>query len=210
MHDGVIRKRRRESSRLAGVGADGLNTDAQNIPLRDKKFRRALMKSRRVRSVAIGVQKRRAQSLAPIGAQQHPRTRWNAAVNAFPAKDVLRREQKIVVSGAFAGGVDHAGGSDKSAGGNGVGGVLRKVLARHPVHRCIEVRAGVLAHRDCVPVPAGALVVVARDLRHRHTWRRRKHVRQRNHLRIGAKRDAEVDDLHAAVGECGDKVAQCE
>ena len=54
-------------------------------------------------------------------------------------------------------------GPTKRRGGNRVAGVVGQILAGDPVNRRVEVRAGVLAHVDRVPVPGRPLVVVARD-----------------------------------------------
>ena len=49
--------------------------------------------------------------------------------------------------------------------------LLRIVLAGHPVHRGIEMRAGVLAAGDIVPVPGRPALVVAGDLLEREaSW----------------------------------------
>ena len=59
--------------------------------------------------------------------------------------------------------VDHDGGGDQ--GGERRLGDVEPVAAGDPVHRGVEVGAGVLAGVDVVPVPGRALLVVARQLR---------------------------------------------
>ena len=89
-------------------------------------------------------------ALAPVGAQQHPGARRNAAVLTLPRQDALGCQQEVGVRRRLARHVDHAGRADEAAGGNRVAGVVGQILAGDPVHRRVEVRAGVLAQRRSV------------------------------------------------------------
>ena len=71
-----------------------------------------------------------------------------------------RRQQKIRIRLDLARDVDHARRSDEAARRDRVAGVVRQILARDPVNRRVEVRAGVLAELERVPVPRRPLVVV--------------------------------------------------
>ena len=59
----------------------------------------------------------------------------------------------------------------------------RQLAAGDPVHRRVEVRAGVLAAGDVVPVPGRAALVVARDLLDPERLRRGERRRQLDHRR---------------------------
>ena len=91
-------------------------------------------------------------------------------------------------------------GPTKRARRNRVAGVVRQVLAGHPVDGRIEVRAGVLAEAERVPVPRRPLVVVLRDDVDRHARRRGEHRRQPDHRRVGAERLRQIDDRQRAGG----------
>ena len=85
VHDAVVRERRIEGPRLAGVGADGLDADAQHVAIVREQPRRARVKAGTVRAVRADVEERgRIGAAAPSGPQQHPRAGGNAAVLRFP------------------------------------------------------------------------------------------------------------------------------
>src|SRR5690349_14369146 len=71
------------------------------------------------------------------------------------------------------------------------------------MHRRVEMRAGVLAEREIVPVPAGAAVVVARDLLHAER-RALVELRRQHDLREARRQGLrQVDHAHAAAGKRG-------
>src|SRR5262249_54890837 len=83
-----------------------------------------------------------------------------------------------------------------------------EVLPRDPVDRRIEMRAGVFAETERVPVPRGPAGVVARDTLDRQTRRRRERRRQADDGRRRPERLREVDDLKPAGEEILDEVGQ--
>ena len=80
----------------------------------------------------------------------------------LPAADVVDLDQEVGVSVGLGGEVEYRCRTDQSARGHrrDVGAVL----AADPVVRCVEVRAGVLAGTEVVPVPSRPAVVVPADL----------------------------------------------
>ena len=195
MHDPVVRERRIEGAGLAGVGADGLDADAEDVAIDGEEPRRARVKAGTVRAVGAHVEERRGIGApAPAGAQQHPRAGRNAAVLRFPLLDAGRRQQEVRILGDLALDVDHARRSGEARHRDGVARVVRQVLARNPVNRRVEVRAGVLAEAQRVPVPRRSLVVVARDDLNRHAWRRREDRRQADDRRRRPERLRQIDD----------------
>src|SRR5258708_21287284 len=82
----------------------------------------------------------------------------------FPVEEEALRQQEVwVLCGLFAA-VDDEGRPDEALRWNAVDGVIRQVLARDPVDRCVEVRAGVLATGEVVPIPGRPALVVVRHL----------------------------------------------
>ena len=75
-------------------------------------------------------------------------------MHRFPALDEFDRQQKIWIGGGFFRAVEHARRSHEIDNRYGVGRVVGQVLARDPVDRRVEMRAGVLAAREIVPIPA--------------------------------------------------------
>ena len=87
------------------------------------------------------------------------------------------------------------------------------VARRDPVVRRVEVRAGVLAGGDVVPVPGRSAVVVAADLPQREAVGVPERLRQLQDRSRGRQRRGEVDDLDGSgpdgvheVGEQGQRV----
>src|SRR6267143_1954961 len=80
----------------------------------------------------------------------------------FPFLDPFSRQKKIRIFGGFAAAIEHAGWSDEALGRNAVGRIVGQILARDPVDRRVEMRAGVLAAGKIVPVPCRPALVVAR------------------------------------------------
>ena len=81
----------------------------------------------------------------------------DAPVFRLPRLETIDRQQEIRIAHHVVTDVDDARRSDKLPRGNGVARVVRQVLARDPVDRRVEVRAGVLAETQRVPVPRGPL-----------------------------------------------------
>jgi hypothetical protein len=81
----------------------------------------------------------------------------------LPGLEEAHVEQPVRVGGDLAACIDDAGRADELPRIDGVHAVVRMVLAGDPVHRGVEVRAGVLAAGKIVPVPARSLVVVLAD-----------------------------------------------
>ena len=92
-------------------------------------------------------------------------------------------------------------GATKCSSWNRVDRVVRQILARDPVDRRVEVRAGVLAAREVVPVPARAARVVGRDLLDPERPTLAHLGRQRDLRKVGRERLRQVDDADAPAGE---------
>ena len=63
----------------------------------------------------------------------------------FPGLDEIRRQNEIRIGRRFLRCIDHHRFANEVRGGNGIDRVVRQILARDPMHRGIEVGAGVLA-----------------------------------------------------------------
>jgi hypothetical protein len=119
----------------------------------------------------------------------------------FPGQHMLAGEQEVGVLRGGLAAVDHAGGADKAGDRDRVGGVGGQVFAGDPVHRRVEVGAGVLAQADGVPVPGGAFVVVVGDFLHGDAGRGGEDRRQTDDRRLWPERLGEVDDLDLAAAQ---------
>src|SRR5678815_1408758 len=95
---------------------------------------------------------------APSRFQEHPCSAWNASMPAFPLFKRVDIQQVVFVRTDFARDVDHTRRSDELRCRNRVGGVVLEITAGDPMHGRIEVRTGVFAHADRVPVPGWPLV----------------------------------------------------
>ena len=95
----------------------------------------------------------RAVALVPVGAQQHPAAGFDCAVLGFPFLDALDRQQIVRIGGSFLRAVDDVDRSDEILRRDGVGRIVRVVLAGDPVAGRVEMRAGVLAEFQPVPGP---------------------------------------------------------
>src|SRR6187397_1266124 len=100
----------------------------------------------------VGVAGARVE-LRPVGAKQHPAARWNASVLAFPRFDAGNREDEVLVGRGLARTVDHAGTGNEVARVDGVDRVVGPVAAGDPVDRGVEMRSGMLAAAEIVPIP---------------------------------------------------------
>ena len=196
MHRRMVREGRVERPRLPGVRPHRLDSHPRDIAILRQQLRRALVKSRTVRPVGLHVQERRSIStLAPPCAQQQPRPARNAPMLRLPGRHMLRHQQEVLVLRHLRRHVNHARRSHEPAHWDRVAPVVGQVLAANPVHRRVEVRAGVLAHPDRVPIPSRPGAVVARDGLDRDARRRREHRRQPNHRSVRAERLREVHHL---------------
>jgi hypothetical protein len=81
---------------------------------------------------------------------------------------------------------------------------VQAVSTGDPMHRRVEVRAGVLAGREVVPVPGRPTVVVPADLVQRQRDRVAERLRQPDQRGVRAKRSREIDHLNGAQAQCGD------
>src|SRR5437763_1272024 len=82
-----------------------------------------------------------------------PRARRDAAVLLLPLAGEVLGQQEVRVGRRLLAAIDDERRADEALGRNAVDGVVRQVLARHPVNRRVEVCAGVLAAGKVVPVP---------------------------------------------------------
>ena len=172
------RERRVEAAGGARVGADGLHAEAGDVALRGQPARRVDVGARRHRSLVADVEERRGvlRALAPARPEQHPRAVRDAAVLGLEGLEVADGEQVAGVGRDLGGAVHHHRGADQPRGRRG--GDVLAVAAGDPVHRRVEVRAGVLAELEHVPRPGGTGVVVAAEPSARQRWRVRERLGQ--------------------------------
>src|SRR5258707_2097953 len=83
--------------------------------------------------------------------------------------------------------------------------VVRIILAGDPVYGRIEMRAGVLAAADVVPVPGRTARVGARNLLQRKSLRWRELLGQADRLRVCLQRNCEINDSDAAAQDAVDQ-----
>ena len=69
---------------LAGVGADGFGAEAVQVALLDQETHDLGARTRRMLAILTHVDVVTAAAFGPVGAQQHPAARRNAAVPALP------------------------------------------------------------------------------------------------------------------------------
>src|SRR5260370_38992356 len=87
-----------EAARLAGIRSDRRDTDTQDVALGGEELRARGMKAGGVRAAVAHAEKCRVPgSLAPSGAQQHPRARRARAIRALPGADMLGQEREVWV-----------------------------------------------------------------------------------------------------------------
>src|SRR3954447_2585813 len=98
----------------------------------------------------------------PSGAHEQPAARREPAVLGLPCLDVLDLEEEVRVLRDAIGNVDDRCGCDQP--GGRYGGDILPAPPADPVVRSVEVRAGVLAGAEVVPVPGRTAVVVRADL----------------------------------------------
>src|SRR5215831_7060901 len=72
------------------------------------------------------------------------------------------REQEVSIGVCLSRAVDHHGGGNEVFRRDAVDGVVSEVLAGHPMDRRIEMRPGMLADGEIVPIPGRTALIVAR------------------------------------------------
>ena len=108
-------------------------------------------------------------------------------------------EQEIGIGRDLLRAVDHAGGCDEELRRDCVGMSVRQLAAGDPVRRRVEMRAGMLAAGDVVPVPGRAALVVARDLLDPERLRGGQGRRQLDHRRRRPQWLGQIDDPDPAA-----------
>ena len=205
----MIRERWVESTCLASVRPDRLDPDADHVALLRQHLRRGLVESGGVGTVLVDVEERiGSDPLAPVGTHQDPRAGGDPAVLCLPTFDPVRREEEVRVRGGLGTTVENAGRCDQLARWNGLCGVVRVVLARHPMDRRVEVGARVLTEGECVPVPSRAGVVVATDDVDAQTGGLAEDVRKADDGRVGTERLREIDDSDRAIREASGELLE--
>jgi hypothetical protein len=148
-------------------------------------------------AVGVGVD----VALRPVGAEQHPTARRDAAMLGFPGLDMGDRQQEIGVGRGLSGEVEDHRRGDEVAGRNAVERVVGQIGAADPVDRGIEMRAGMLADGEVAPVPGDTAIVVARDLLTRKRRALAEVRRQHEHRRVFRQGLGQVDHIDRSVGE---------
>ena len=124
----------------------------------------------------------------------------------LPLLDVFDLQQEVGVRSGLGGEVEHDGGGDQPLDGHRCNVVT--VLAGDPVVGGVEVRAGVLASAEVVPVPRRSALVVAADLVELEALRLAELGRELDDRRVRGQRRGEVDHLDPARGDGGDEVGE--
>ena len=136
--------------------------------------------------------------LQPVRSSTHAPLR-NPAVLALPGLDAAAGEQEVRVRRHVPRDIDDACRADEAPRRNRVAGVVGQILAGYPVNGRVEVRAGVLAEPQRVPVPRRARAVVLGNDLDRHPRRRREDRRQSDDRRRGSEWLRQVDDAKRAA-----------
>ena len=196
---GMARERRVEGVRGPGVRADGLGPEPDDRRLLGQPGRARDADSGGVRARLVGVEELGlvVGTGVPARAVQQPAALGQRPVGRLPLLDVVDLEQEVRIGGRFRAEVEHHGRGDQPRHRH-LGHVLA-VLAGNPVHRGVEVRAGVLAGRDVVPVPGGAALVIVADLGQPEPGRVTERRWQLDDRRTRRQRRGEVDHLHRTV-----------
>src|SRR5262249_56215128 len=95
-----------------------------------------------------------------------PSARVDRGVARLPLLDKGNRQREVGVGGALLRAIDHDSGRDELRDVDRIDGVVRQILAGNPVDRRVEMRSGMLAETNVVPVPSWSALVVARHLFH--------------------------------------------
>ena len=101
--------------------------------------------------------------------------------------------------------IDDTGRADKLTHRDCIGRVVGPILAGDPVHRRIEVGAGVLAEGERVPIPGRPFFIVVRNDVDREPRRLGEDLRQFNDRRIGSQRLREINDFDATIAQLFDE-----
>src|SRR5919108_2278627 len=141
-------------------------------------------------------------SLRPVRAQQHPAARLDLAIALLPSFDEENCQREVRIGGALLGAVDDRCRGDEFCHVDGIDRVVRQVLAGNPVDRRVEMRPGVLAETDVVPVPGRAALIVARHFFHAERRALPELGRQHDGRELLCQRLREVDDTDVAIDDC--------
>src|ERR1700677_2046064 len=193
----------RKMMRLPGVGADGLGAEAENAAHLDQKADRGGGWPGRMRAVVakIGVVGR--GPLRPVGAHQRPGARRDLPVRALKGLDIRDLQQIVRVRGGCGRAVDHAGGGDEIFRIDRIDRACGKIAAGDPMRRGIKMGAGMLAHRNVVPVPGRPAMVVVRDFLDPERLRLAEFWRQHDGRKIRVEGLSEIDDPQSPLGDRG-------
>src|SRR6516162_9502600 len=175
VHVEMGRIRRIEVLPLTEIGTDRLGTESMHIALFDKPLHDSGLRPRGVSAIVAQSGIIRIGLLRPVRAQQDPTSRLDLAVARLPLLDKRNRQREIGVGCALPRAIDHDSRRD-------------------------ELRPGMLAKTNVVPVPSRSALVVARHLFYSERRALSQLGRQhdgREFLRQGLR---EVDDPDLAVG----------
>ena len=161
-----------------------------------------------MRAAFVGVQEVRLVVGAgvPTSAVEQPTAGRQRSVLLLPTLDVLDLEQEVGVGGRCRGEIEHHRRRDQPTGRDRRH--IVEVLPRDPVLRRVEVRAGVLAAAEVVPVPGRSALVVATDLLQREAGGLAELGRQLDDRRVRRQRRSQVDDVDGAAGEAVDQCGE--
>src|SRR5262249_40251744 len=138
---------------LPKIGTDRLGAKSMHIALFDKPLYDRGLGPRRVSAIVAQSGIIRIRLLRPVRAQQGPTSRLDLAVARLPLLDKGNRQREIRVGSELLRAIDHGSGRDEMRDVDRIDGVVGQILARNPVDRRVEVRSGMLAETDVVPVP---------------------------------------------------------
>src|SRR4029077_19774355 len=123
--------------------------------LRQQIFDRFRGRSRRMRTLVVGVEEgfSRTVALVPVGAQHTPAPGLDPAMLTLPFFYAVGSEHIVRILRRFLGAIDDADGSDEILDRDSIGRAVLIVLAGDPVDGRVEWRAGVLAKLEPAPCP---------------------------------------------------------
>src|SRR5262245_52847822 len=186
---------------LTKIGTDRLGTESMHIALFHKPLYDGGLRPRRVSAVVAQSGIIRIGLLRPVRAQQDPTSRLDLAVARLPLLDKGNRQREIRVGGALLRTIDHRSRGDEMRDVDRIDGVVGQILARNPVDRRVEVRSGMLAETDVVPIPSRSAFVVPRHLLHSERRALSQLGRQHDGREFLRQRLRQVDDTDVAVGD---------
>jgi hypothetical protein len=126
----------------------------------------------------------------------------------LPLDEKRLRQQKVRILCRLLAAIDDERRPDEALGRDTVDRAVRQVLARNPVNRRIEMRAGVLAAGKIVPVPGWPALVVVRHLLDAEGPGLSHLRRQRNRRELGRQRLGEIDHLDLAPDEAFGEIGE--